>query len=41
MRNLFESIVYDIDYRRIVDFRLKPWTDRFLVTRASLIIEEM
>ena len=35
-QNLFESIVYDLDEQRIVDFRLKPWADQFLVVRASL-----
>ncbi len=35
-RNLFEYLVYDLDTRRIVDFRLKPWADRFLILRAKL-----
>ena len=35
-RSLFSSIVYDLDTQRIVDFRLKPWADRFLVLRAAL-----
>jgi len=35
-RNLFEYLVYDLDTRRITDFRLKPWADRFLILRASL-----
>lgn len=35
-RNLFSYIVYDLDKRRIVDFRLKPWADRFLTLRATL-----
>ncbi|MCL4865623.1 MAG: hypothetical protein KJZ47_06995 [Gemmatimonadales bacterium] len=34
--NLFEYIVYDLDKQRIVDFRLKPWANRFLVLRAAL-----
>ncbi len=35
-RTLFEYVVYDLDTRRITDFRLKSWADRFLVLRASL-----
>lgn len=39
VRNLFSYLVYDLDTRRIVDFRLKPWADRFLVLRAALYEE--
>ncbi|MBP8972753.1 MAG: hypothetical protein KBH93_02665 [Anaerolineae bacterium] len=39
-RNLFEYLVYDLDTRRITDFRLKPWADRFLVLRMELYREE-
>ncbi len=35
-RSLFSYIVYDLDTRRIVDFRLKPWADRSLVLRSAL-----
>lgn len=35
-RVLFESVTYDLDRQQIVDFRLKPWADRYLVLRASL-----
>lgn len=35
-RNLFDFLVYDFDKQRIVDFRLKPWADRFLVLRVAL-----
>jgi len=35
-RMLFESVTYDLDRQQIVDFRLKPWADRYLVLRASL-----
>ncbi len=35
-QSLFEHIVYDLDAQQIVDFRLKPWADRFLVVRASI-----
>lgn len=34
--NLFSHIVDDLDIQRIVDFRLKPWADRFVTLRASL-----
>ncbi len=35
-RNLFEYLIYDLDTRRIVAFRLKAWAERFLVVRAAL-----
>jgi DNA invertase Pin-like site-specific DNA recombinase len=35
-RMLVEYIVYDFDRQQIVDFRLKPWADKYLVLRASL-----
>jgi len=35
-RNLFSYIVYDLDIQRIVNFRLKPWADRFITLRAAL-----
>jgi DNA invertase Pin-like site-specific DNA recombinase len=35
-RMLFEYIVYDLDRQQIVDFRLKPWADHYLVLRAAL-----
>lgn len=38
-RSLFESVVFDLDTRQIVDFRLKPWADRWLVLRAALYDE--
>lgn len=41
IRTLFTHIIYDLDTRRIVDFKLKPWADRFLTLRAALYeIEE-
>ena len=39
-RNLFSEVVYDLDTQRIVDFRLKPWADRFVSLRVSLYNEE-
>jgi DNA invertase Pin-like site-specific DNA recombinase len=35
-RHLFEYIVYDLDKQQIVDFRLKPWANRFLILRGAL-----
>ena len=40
-RNLFDFIVYNLDEQRIVDFRLKPWADRFLVLRAALYEDDV
>ena len=36
VRMLFEYIEYDLDARRITDFRLKPWAEQFLIMRAAL-----
>lgn len=40
VRNLFSYIVYDLNTRRITDFRLQPWADKFLIVRSSLFLEE-
>ncbi len=37
---LFEYIVYDLDKREIVDFRLKSWADRYLIVRADMLRSE-
>src|SRR5262249_23773606 len=37
---LFEDVFYDLDARRIIDFRLKPWADKFLNLRAALYANE-
>jgi hypothetical protein len=39
-RHLFEYVTYDLDRQEIVDFRLKPWADQFLMLRAGLYAEE-
>ena len=39
-RHLFEYVTYDLDRQEIVDFRLKPWADQFLVLRTALYAEE-
>lgn len=36
VRSLFTEVVYDLDTQRIVDFKLKPWADRFVILRAAL-----
>lgn len=36
-RNLFESIVFNLDTHRIVGFKLKAWADRFLVVSAAML----
>ena len=33
---LFDEIVYDLDLQQIVDFRLKPWADQFLIVCAAM-----
>lgn len=35
-QNLFTEIIYDLDTQRIVNFKLKPWADRYLTLRGSL-----
>jgi DNA invertase Pin-like site-specific DNA recombinase len=39
-RSLFTEVIYDLDTQRIVDFKLKPWADRFLVLRSALYDNE-
>lgn len=36
IRNLFTEVVFDLDTRRVVNFRLQPWADRFIVMRAEV-----
>ena len=36
VRNLFSYVVYNLETQCIVDFRLQPWADEFLVLRAAL-----
>lgn len=33
-KGLFEEIVFDLDDQMMVDFKLKPWAERFLVVRG-------
>lgn len=41
VRNLFDSVTYNLDTRRIEEFQLKAWADRFLRLRASLYEYDM
>jgi hypothetical protein len=34
---LFEEIVYDMDGRQIIDFKVKAWAEPFLIYRAQLL----
>ncbi|MBZ0282518.1 MAG: recombinase family protein [Anaerolineae bacterium] len=39
--SLFDEIIYDLDLKRIVDFKIKNWAEPFLVLRAALYLDEM
>ena len=39
-RGLFESVVFDLDAKKIVDFRLHPWADQYLILRGDLYAQE-
>jgi hypothetical protein len=39
--SLFEEIIYDLDTRRIVDFKIKSWAEPFLILRAALYNDQM
>lgn len=39
-RGIFEYIVFDLDQQRIVDFRLHPWADQYLILRGELYEQE-
>lgn len=39
--SLFDELVYDLDRKRIVDFKVKSWAEPFLVLRAALYEDEM
>lgn len=40
-QSLFDEIIYDLDLKRIVDFKIKNWAEPFLVLRAALYLDEM
>ncbi|MBZ0282460.1 MAG: hypothetical protein K8L97_17090 [Anaerolineae bacterium] len=40
-QSLFDEVVYDLDARRIVDFRIKAWAEPFLELRAALYADDM
>ena len=35
-RGLFQYLVFDLDKQQIVDFRLHPWADQYLMIRSDL-----
>ena len=35
--SLFDEIIYDLDEKRIVGFKVKPWAEPFLQLRAALL----
>ncbi len=39
--SLFDEIVFDLDDKRIVNFKIKSWAEPFLVLRAALYEDEM
>lgn len=39
--SLFDEIVYDLDGRRMVDFKVKAWGEPFLMLRAGVYQDEM
>jgi len=41
VQSLFDEIVYDLDRKRIVDFKVKSWAEPFLQLRAALYEDEM
>lgn len=40
-RSLFDEIVYDLDEKKIIDFKVKSWAEPFLTMRAALYEEQM
>ncbi len=38
--NLFDHLIFDLDTRRIVDFKLKLWANQFVVVRAATLEDE-
>ena len=39
--SLFDEITYDLTEKRIVDFKVKVWAERFLVMRAALYEDQI
>lgn len=39
--SLFDEIVYDLDRRQMVDFKVKAWAEPFLMLRAGVYQDEM
>ncbi len=41
VNSIFEYILFDLDTEQIIDFRLKPWADQYLIVRAEMIVDEL
>ncbi len=39
--SLFDEISYDLDAKRIVDFKVKIWAEPFLMLRAELLKQDL
>ena len=39
--SLFDEIIYDLEKKRIVNFKLKAWAEPFLVLRGALYLDQM
>ncbi len=35
--SLFDEIIYDMDRRQIIDFKVKQWAEPFLILRAACV----
>jgi hypothetical protein len=35
-RVLFETIIYTVELRQLIDFKLNPWAERVLILQADL-----
>ena len=38
---MFDEIVYDLDRRRIVDFKVKQWAEPYVIMRSTLYRDQM
>jgi hypothetical protein len=38
---MFDEIVYDLDRRRIVDFKAKQWAEPYVMMRSTLYRDQM
>lgn len=40
VHSIFEYILFDVEEKRITDFRLQPWADQYLIVRAMMLSDE-